>query len=671
MKYQMPFSSLLNPGHSSCAGCGEILAMRHVLDAAGPNTIIVNATGCSEVTTSKFPASSFKVPWIHANFENASAVAAGVLAALGYKQKNERTKKPKNDAKIMAWGGDGAFFDIGFGLLSGSWERGENILHVCFDNEAYMNCLSFDSFILTEHGYKKVGNLLIGEKIFAYNQNNDGLVLKRCTKLFFNGIKPIYELCTRHRSIKATANHPFLVVQRAGRESKLVWKALADINIGEEVIVLKNFIAGRSFYFPKIKLSQLGDFKVGKIRPVVIPQKSSPELMEFLGLFVGDGWVRRHRAEVGFSLPTGTKGHKRLTTLARQMFDCRIFVRNKNETYLYSINIVKFISSLGFGCGAKNKIVPDWVFTLPLVEKQAFLKGLMMSDGYQIGQSCRYVSASMDLLRSLRLLLQSMGYRVGKIHLQKKEKGTFVVYRRLLEDSTYGYICFSEKKLPDITKYLSQIKQRDYLADNQYFGSEQVIVKQFLQKEPTLDLCVDGEHNFIADGFVVHNTGVQASGATPYGANTTTTPPDTDSFGNQLMKKDMLAIALAHCCVYAATATIGNIIDVENKVKKALSLIGPKYLQILTTCVPGWYMDAKDTIKAAHLAQQTGLYPVVEFVNGKLTDAIKCPSPRPKVEKYLKLQGRYKHLFKTDNGQSEIKKIQLIADKNVKKFNLQ
>jgi pyruvate ferredoxin oxidoreductase beta subunit len=99
MKYQMPFNSLLNPGHSSCAGCGEILAMRHVLDAAGPNTIIVNATGCSEVTTSKFPTSSFRVPWIHANFENASAVASGVLAALEntFRQaKNQKIKKTRN-----------------------------------------------------------------------------------------------------------------------------------------------------------------------------------------------------------------------------------------------------------------------------------------------------------------------------------------------------------------------------------------------------------------------------------------------------------------------------------------------------------------------------------------------------------------------------------------------
>src|SRR3989344_4417647 len=88
----------------------------------------------------------------------------------------------------------------------------------------------------------------------------------------------------------------------------------------------------------------------------------------------------------------------------------------------------------------KNKIVPDWIFTLPKNEKEAFVKGLMLSDGYKIGESCRYVSASDDLLRTLRLLLQTIDYQVGKIHQQTKKKGTFVLYRKLLEDSTYGYI---------------------------------------------------------------------------------------------------------------------------------------------------------------------------------------------------------------------------------------
>lgn len=297
MSYKTPFKYLLNPGHSACAGCGEILAMRHVLQAAGEKTIIANATGCSEVTTTRYPFSAFKVPWIHADFENAICLAAGAYYAL----KQQGKEKQVN---LIAWGGDGATFDIGINQISGSWERQENILYVCFDNEAYMN------------------------------------------------------------------------------------------------------------------------------------------------------------------------------------------------------------------------------------------------------------------------------------------------------------------------------------------------------------------------------TGVQASGSTPLNANTTTTPPGSVSNGNVLKKKDMLGIALAHQCVYVASATIGNPMDIENKVKKALTLEGAKYLQILVTCVPGWYTDSKDTIKVARLAQQTGIYPVVEYVNGQLVNVAKTPTPRPKVTEYLSLQGRYKHLFKPEEKTDEIARIQATADANVRKYNL-
>ena len=83
---------LLNPGHTACPGCGQLIAARHVINTCGKNTIIANATGCLEVTTSKHPTSSWKVPWIHSLFENPAAVGTGIQAALkqkGLDKKNE------------------------------------------------------------------------------------------------------------------------------------------------------------------------------------------------------------------------------------------------------------------------------------------------------------------------------------------------------------------------------------------------------------------------------------------------------------------------------------------------------------------------------------------------------------------------------------------------------
>ncbi len=178
--------------------------------------------------------------------------------------------------------------------------------------------------------------------------------------------------------------------------------------------------------------------------------------------------------------------------------------------------------------------------------------------------------------------------------------------------------------------------------------------------EDILYVCYDNE--------AYMNTGVQASGATPYGASTTTAPSGDMSEGNELHKKDMIAIALAHGLNYVATTTCAYPLDIEQKVKKALATSGPSYLQILTACVPGWKVESDMTIELGRLAHKTGLYPVVEFVNGKLAKVMPYPAARPRVEEYLKPQGRYKHLFKDEAGKKVIKKIQEIANQNIEKY---
>lgn len=308
---------LLSPGHSACAGCGQMIAARTVAEALGPNTIIANATGCLEVTTTAYPTSAWGMPWIHSLFENASAVASGIKAAQDYKsKKNPPTPFNKGGINVVAQGGDGGTFDIGFGLISGMWERGEDILYICYDTEAYSN------------------------------------------------------------------------------------------------------------------------------------------------------------------------------------------------------------------------------------------------------------------------------------------------------------------------------------------------------------------------------TGIQASGATPWAASTTTTPSGKcieaggeikcpiDAIGSHLRKKDMVAIALAHGLKYVAQTTSGFPSDIARKVKKALTFSGPKYIQIMTSCVPGWKINSGQTVSLGKLAAQTGLYPVIEYENGKLTNVLKIPKPRPAVDEYLKLQGRFAHLFKSEQGKEQIRFIQQIADENMKKYSL-
>jgi pyruvate ferredoxin oxidoreductase beta subunit len=320
--------ALLSSGHRACAGCGQLIAARAVAEALGPNTIIANATGCLEVTTTPYPESAWGMPWIHSLFENPAAIASGISAVLKYKNKSSLVIPAPQDAggiqeraiknlsgspiksgmtkiNVVAQGGDGSTFDIGFGLISGMWERGEDILYICYDNEAYAN------------------------------------------------------------------------------------------------------------------------------------------------------------------------------------------------------------------------------------------------------------------------------------------------------------------------------------------------------------------------------TGVQASGATPPGARTTTTPPGKENpLGSSFHKKDMIAIALAHGVRYVAQTTAGFLNDITVKIKKAMEIRGPKYIQILVPCIPGWGIDPGQTMKLGKLAAQTGLYPSLEYTDGVLTGAMKLPAPAPAVEDYLKAQNRFSHLAKTMEGKKQIEQLKLIAQENIKKYGL-
>ncbi|MFA6216511.1 MAG: thiamine pyrophosphate-dependent enzyme [Candidatus Omnitrophota bacterium] len=161
------------------------------------------------------------------------------------------------------------------------------------------------------------------------------------------------------------------------------------------------------------------------------------------------------------------------------------------------------------------------------------------------------------------------------------------------------------------------------------------------------------------------NTGVQRSGLTPFEANTSTSPIGSNSVGNLRPKKPMPEIVLAHGIPYVATATVGYPQDIQRKVKKALSIKGPKYIQIHVPCPLGWRHESKGTFDIAKLAVETGLYPIFEYENGVLVSKrqIKCLP----VEEYLKTQGRFKHLL---NNVDLVKKIQEVADNNIKKYNL-
>ncbi len=163
-----------------------------------------------------------------------------------------------------------------------------------------------------------------------------------------------------------------------------------------------------------------------------------------------------------------------------------------------------------------------------------------------------------------------------------------------------------------------------------------------------LYICYDNE------GYA--NTGQQASAATPHGAKTSTT-----GLGYAGYKKDLFSIWAAHRPAYVATVIGAEPLDLARKVQKAMSLDGPRLIIALAPCPTGWDFDPQYTADVGRLAVQTGIWPLKEYVDGQVVHT-KPPKQRAPVEEYLRLQGRYAHLFEPVRQAQVIDEIQARVD---------
>ena len=168
---------------------------------------------------------------------------------------------------------------------------------------------------------------------------------------------------------------------------------------------------------------------------------------------------------------------------------------------------------------------------------------------------------------------------------------------------------------------------------------------------------------------IYSNTGIQRSGATPYGAWTTTTVGGKEEFS-----KDLGAIVRAHHIPYVATASVSHPEDLYRKVKKAMGIRGPKYIEILAPCPPGWRFSMDKTIEMGKLAVETGIWPLYEYENEKMifnsTSRLifEGKFKRKPIEEWLKPQGRFNPLFKPKRDEERIRRLQEYVDKIWERF---
>lgn len=164
-------------GHRMCGGCAAPIIVKTILASTDKPIVAANATGCLEVASTIYPYSSWDIPWIHSAFENAAPTISGVEAAYNALK---RKGKIKEDVKFIAFGGDGASYDIGLQAISGALERGHDFVYVCYDNSAYCN----------------TGGQRSGATPFGASATTDPAGRKRPGKLEFK--KDFVKICAAH-----------------------------------------------------------------------------------------------------------------------------------------------------------------------------------------------------------------------------------------------------------------------------------------------------------------------------------------------------------------------------------------------------------------------------------------------------------------------------------------
>jgi pyruvate ferredoxin oxidoreductase beta subunit len=167
----------------------------------------------------------------------------------------------------------------------------------------------------------------------------------------------------------------------------------------------------------------------------------------------------------------------------------------------------------------------------------------------------------------------------------------------------------------------------------------------------SLSGALERGHDFlyvVYDNGAYMNTGNQRSSATPFGAATETAPAGKNSFGKTQKRKDLMAIVAAHHVEYAAQANVAYLADLKKKAQKAFAVKGPKFLSVFSPCTNNWKFPPSDYVKVARLATETNFWPLYEIENGKYKLTWKTATPKP-VTEFLKTQGRFKHLFASQN----------------------
>ncbi|MBA3534463.1 MAG: SufD family Fe-S cluster assembly protein [Ardenticatenales bacterium] len=473
-------------------------------------------------------------------------------------------KKP-----MPQWGGGGALNDIDFddifyymnasGNEAKSWDDVPDEIKRTFDRlgipeaeqkflsgvGAQYECLRGDARVYTGRGLVPIEAVEAGDVVFSFDEVQEQIIPATVKATAYKGEREVFEVAVGTRTIHATANHPFLALayrkedgKQRGRYTR-EWKYLEELQVGDLVALAKQLPdvgQAHTLLQPEIKTEVVGrnqsvEYKLdisNRYNEVSLPEQTSAELMWWFGLYIGDGFIHHtngaDKARVEFAIPATDAG---LRTELEQVTEAQFSLPMTNgDPYRVTANstiIARFLEANGFEGTAHTKRVPQWVFTLPEEQRLAFIGGYVDADGYvrdhEKNRDISLTSANPDLLQDVKNLAASCGIPTSNIHRFESKHPhdktrTVTGYRFTFSGDFDRIACRSPQRTGRLGK---RQYHHDYSSakgttfrdhTNEFIGFAKITSITPAGVAPVYDIEVDGPHNFVAEGLIVHNSEV-------------------------------------------------------------------------------------------------------------------------------------------------------------------
>ena len=415
--------------------------------------------------------------------------------------------------------------------------------------KAQYDCLTSDSAVFTNQGVKRILDIKPGDYVYSLSEKTFLLERQKVLGLAFKGKRKIYKVTTQGgREIRVTANHPFFSLvhykkkdKKRGRYKK-EWRYLSQLREGDLVALAVDFPDhGRPYRLPKIQKpivkvqshNQFGAHELDISRwyaDLKFPAETDEELMWLLGFYIGDGFLggkgkhsKGRYMRVELAIPDSEQQlREEVSRVVERLFHYKIITSDKDRVKLNSVQFVQLIEKLGLSGNAHTKRIPDWIFSLPRSQRLSFIGGYFDADGNirkaSTHKNLVFTSVSKELLHNLKLLAISCGlnpshiWDFSSLQTYKGKKYRRSGFRIQISGDIESVDSRLERKrrLFGRRKYVHRFKTAKgtvfYKHTSDHIGFAKILSIEEKGMEPVYDIEVDGFHNFVADGFIVHNS---------------------------------------------------------------------------------------------------------------------------------------------------------------------